>query len=146
MARLRFWWPRLVPGAMNGINVVANALQDRVPMIVLTGCVDADEALTYTHQVMDHAQVYRSITKGSVYVDGRWGRYHRRQGGIAGQPSPAPARYTSMCRSRWPIRAYQGLNVVDWQKLPPVAPGAECLEKARRWVAEAERPHGDHRS
>ncbi|MGI9370176.1 MAG: thiamine pyrophosphate-binding protein, partial [Ruegeria sp.] len=55
----------LGPGAMNGINVVANALQDRVPMIVLTGCVDEDEALTYTHQVMDHSQVYRSITKGT---------------------------------------------------------------------------------
>ncbi|MEY8839798.1 thiamine pyrophosphate-binding protein, partial [Cribrihabitans sp. XS_ASV171] len=35
----------LGPGAMNGVNVVANAWQDRVPMIVLTGCVDADEAL-----------------------------------------------------------------------------------------------------
>lgn len=51
------------PGAVNGINVVANAYQDRVPMIVLTGCVDADEALTYTHQVFDHQQVFRSITK-----------------------------------------------------------------------------------
>jgi hypothetical protein len=29
-------------------------MQDRVPMIVLTGCVDADEALSYTHQVLDH--------------------------------------------------------------------------------------------
>jgi acetolactate synthase-1/2/3 large subunit len=51
------------PGAVNGVNVVANAYQDRVPMIVLTGCVDADEALTYTHQVFDHQQVFRSITK-----------------------------------------------------------------------------------
>ena len=42
------------PGALNGVNVVANAEQDRVPLIVLTGCVDADEALTYTHQILDH--------------------------------------------------------------------------------------------
>ncbi|WP_317056066.1 thiamine pyrophosphate-binding protein [Roseovarius rhodophyticola] len=53
------------PGAMNGVNVIANAEQDRVPMIVLTGCVDADEALTYTHQVLDHQQVLRPITKES---------------------------------------------------------------------------------
>ncbi|MEM9846146.1 MAG: thiamine pyrophosphate-binding protein, partial [Pseudomonadota bacterium] len=53
------------PGAMNGVNVIANAEQDRVPMIVLTGCVDADEALTYTHQVLDHQQVLRPITKAS---------------------------------------------------------------------------------
>ena len=47
------------------INVVANAQQDRVPLIILTGCVDADEALTYTHQVLDHEAVFRSITKAT---------------------------------------------------------------------------------
>ena len=55
----------LGPGALNGINVVANAHQDRVPMIVLTGAVDADEAQTYTHQVLDQPQVFRPITKAS---------------------------------------------------------------------------------
>jgi len=53
------------PGAMNGVNVVANAHQDRVPMIVLTGCVDPDEALTYTHQVLDHRRVFDEITKAT---------------------------------------------------------------------------------
>ncbi|WP_135502611.1 thiamine pyrophosphate-binding protein [Roseovarius aestuariivivens] len=53
------------PGAMNAVNVVANAHQDRVPMIVLTGCVDEDEALTYTHQVLDHQAVFQPITKGT---------------------------------------------------------------------------------
>lgn len=53
------------PGAMNGVNVVANAYQDRVPLIVLTGCVDADEALTYTHQVLDHRAVFDEITKAT---------------------------------------------------------------------------------
>ncbi len=55
----------LGPGALNGINVVANAQQDRVPLIVLTGAVDADEAQTYTHQVVDQPQVFRPITKAS---------------------------------------------------------------------------------
>lgn len=55
----------LGPGALNGINVVANAQQDRVPLIVLTGAVDADEAQTYTHQVLDQPQVFRPITKAS---------------------------------------------------------------------------------
>lgn len=55
----------LGPGAMNGVNAIANALQDRVPMIVLTGCVDADEAQTYTHQVMDHSALFATITKQS---------------------------------------------------------------------------------
>ena len=55
----------LGPGALNGINVVANAHQDRVPLIVMTGAVDADEAQTYTHQVLDQPQVFRPITKAS---------------------------------------------------------------------------------
>lgn len=56
------------PGVVNGINVIANAFQDRVPLIVLSGCVDADEALTYTHQVFDHQQVLRSITKATFML------------------------------------------------------------------------------
>ena len=42
------------PGAANALNVAANALQDRVPLIILTGRVDAAEAITYNHQVFDH--------------------------------------------------------------------------------------------
>ncbi|WP_376870975.1 thiamine pyrophosphate-binding protein [Albirhodobacter sp. R86504] len=55
----------LGPGAANAVNVVANAMQDRVPMIFLTGCVDAAEAETYTHQVFDHQAMMRPIVKGS---------------------------------------------------------------------------------
>ena len=57
------------PGAMNGVNVVANAHQDRVPMLVLTGCVDAAEAQQYTHQVLDHEAVFRPITKATFRLD-----------------------------------------------------------------------------
>ena len=53
------------PGLANAVNVIANAEQDRVPLIVLTGCVDADEALTYTHQVMDHKVLMEPVTKAS---------------------------------------------------------------------------------
>src|SRR3546814_6004896 len=53
------------PGVVNVVNVIANAEQCRVPLIVLTGCVDETEALTYTHQVLDHQQVLRPIAKAS---------------------------------------------------------------------------------
>lgn len=55
----------LGPGVANAVNVVANALQDRVPLIFLTGCVDAAEAETYTHQVFDHQALLRPVVKGS---------------------------------------------------------------------------------
>jgi len=32
------------PDALNGVNALANAHQDRVPLIVIAGAVDADEA------------------------------------------------------------------------------------------------------
>ena len=54
----------LGPGLLNAVNVIANAHQDRVPMIVLTGCVEAAEAETYTHQVLDHGAVLAPVTKG----------------------------------------------------------------------------------
>jgi acetolactate synthase I/II/III large subunit len=55
----------LGPGVTNAVNVVANAMQDRVPLIFLTGCVDAAEAETYTHQVFDHQAMLRPVVKGS---------------------------------------------------------------------------------
>ncbi|MEJ8475239.1 thiamine pyrophosphate-binding protein [Roseibium algae] len=55
----------LGPGAANAVNAVANAWQDKVPLIFLTGCVDAGEAESYTHQVFDHQQLLRPIVKAS---------------------------------------------------------------------------------
>jgi acetolactate synthase I/II/III large subunit len=55
----------LGPGVANAVNVVANAMQDRVPLIFLTGCVDATEAETYTHQVFDHQAMLRPVVKAS---------------------------------------------------------------------------------
>ena len=53
------------PGVANAVNVIANAMQDRVPLIFVTGCVDGAEAESYTHQVFDHAQMLRPITKAT---------------------------------------------------------------------------------
>ena len=51
------------PGALNGINVVENAREDRVPLMVLTGCVDPETAEVYTHQVLDQREVFKGVTK-----------------------------------------------------------------------------------
>ncbi len=55
----------LGPGVANAINVVANAYQDRVPLLFLTGRVPAATAESYTHQVFDHRDLLRPIVKGS---------------------------------------------------------------------------------
>jgi len=53
------------PGVANAFNVVANAEQDRVPLIVFSGMVDPAEAMTYTHQVFDHGAVFARVCKAS---------------------------------------------------------------------------------
>lgn len=53
------------PGVVNAINVVTNAMQDRIPLIFITGCVDESEAQTYTHQVFDHQSLLKPIVKAS---------------------------------------------------------------------------------
>lgn len=127
------------PGAMNCVNVVANALQDRVPMIVLTGCVDADEALTYTHQVMDHQAVLRPVTKASFRLTAQGADVIAdRAVAVATEPRPGP------------VHIDVPIGVADAPAAParlrrrpaalPTAPHGAALAEARTWLAEAERP------
>jgi acetolactate synthase I/II/III large subunit len=57
------------PGVVNAINTIANAWQDQVPLIFLTGCVDAADTHHFTHQVFDHTSVLAPITKASFTVE-----------------------------------------------------------------------------
>lgn len=54
------------PGVSNAVNVIANAQQDRVPLVVLTGCIDDADTAWYTHQIFDHGAVLAPITKRSL--------------------------------------------------------------------------------
>ena len=57
------------PGIANAFNVVENARQDRVPLIVLAGSVDAGKALSYNHQVFDHGAVFSRACKASFTAE-----------------------------------------------------------------------------
>ena len=128
----------LGPGALNGINVVANAHQDRVPMVVLTGCVDAAEAATYTHQVLDQQAVFTPITKASFRLDadaaeviadkvvtiateGRNGPVHL---DVPISVAAAPASERNIARA----------------PAGKTAPSGDTLTQARDWLAAAEKP------
>jgi acetolactate synthase-1/2/3 large subunit len=54
------------PGLANTVNVAANALQEQVPLLIVSGCVDHSEAERYTHQVIDHSALMRPVTKASI--------------------------------------------------------------------------------
>ncbi len=55
----------LGPGVANAVNVVANAMQDRVPLIFLTGCIEGALNGSFTHQVVDHQAMLRPVVKGT---------------------------------------------------------------------------------
>ncbi len=126
------------PGAMNGVNVVANAEQDRVPMIVLTGSVDDHEAQTYTHQVLDHRAVFQPITKATFTMSAEAaGVIADKALGIATEGRPGPVHIdVPISVADAPARD-SGQRRAEARAVVPAGPD---LATARDWLAEAERP------
>ena len=58
----------LGPGSSNLVNAVANAYLDRVPMIALSGQIENKRRATFTHQVLDHGQLFGSISKWTATI------------------------------------------------------------------------------
>ncbi len=56
------------PGLANAVNSIANAFQEQVPLIVLSGCIGRGEAESFTHQVIDQAALLAPITKATFQV------------------------------------------------------------------------------
>lgn len=127
------------PGTLNGVNTVANALQDQVPLIVLSGCMDAGEAQTYTHQVVDQQAVFRPITKASfaltadaahviadkavgIATEGRMGPVHI--------DVPITVANTQVAEDAPPMRKAASAS----------APTGTDLAIARGWLETAKRP------
>ena len=81
----------LGPGVANAVNVVANAMQDRVPLVFLTGCVESALIGSFTHQVVDHQAMLRPVVKGTFKLErGKIGEVLREAIALArsGQPGP----------------------------------------------------------
>jgi len=127
------------PGTLNGVNTVANALQDQVPLIVLSGCVDAAEAQSYTHQVVDQQAVFAPLTKASFRLTAD-----------AAHIIADKAVTTAMEGAQGPVHIDVPIGVADTQipaKAPAPrraasasAPHGPDLDTARGWVAQAKRP------
>ncbi len=128
------------PGAVNGINVVANAHQDRVPLIVLTGCVDETEALTYTHQVLDHQAVFRPVTKETFRLTADGADIVADKAiGIATEGRAGPVHIDVPISVADALVAPGKLHRRQPASLVAPAEGPD-LTKARSWLGAAERP------
>lgn len=126
------------PGLMNAVNVVANAEQDRVPLIVIAGCIDPDEAATYTHQVLDHRAVLGPIAKATFTLTPESaGTVADKAVAIATEGRPGPVLIdVPVAVADRPAGSARPVRVAP----APVVPEPGALGTARAWLAEAERP------
>ncbi|OJF97647.1 thiamine pyrophosphate-binding protein [Pararhizobium antarcticum] len=57
------------PGLANAVNGIADAAQEHVPLVVISGIVDRATRARYTHQVIDQAQMLRPLVKASFEIE-----------------------------------------------------------------------------
>jgi acetolactate synthase I/II/III large subunit len=130
----------LGPGVANAINAVANAIQDRVPMLFITGCVDEHEAATYTHQVFDHAALMRPITKATFRMTAEAAEVIIDKAlAIAMDDPPGPVHIdVPISVANLEVIAAKGTR----RSLPaPTAPAdSSQWQQAREWLAKAKKP------
>jgi acetolactate synthase I/II/III large subunit len=128
----------LGPGVANAVNVVANAMQDRVPLVFLTGCVDAEVAKSYTHQVFDHQALLRPIVKGSFRLEsGSIGSTMVKAVALALEGQPGPVHIDV------PIGVAEGLSIEDdvaFLRAPKPIPSIKRIEVVKKLLAGAQRP------
>jgi len=128
------------PGVANAVNAVVNAYQDQVPLIYITGCVDANVAQTYTHQVFDHCELLKSVTKASfTLADGAVDIIIDKAVAIAMDGKPGPVHIDV------PISLAtidQNIPIPVRRVTPAISGPVESLElsMARNALIEAKRP------
>ena len=59
----------LGPGLANAVNGIADAAQERVPLIVVAGVAERALRARYTHQIVDHAALLRPLVKASFEIE-----------------------------------------------------------------------------
>jgi acetolactate synthase I/II/III large subunit len=128
------------PGVSNAVNVVANARLDRVPLIVLAGAVDADDALTYNHQIIDHARLLEPAIKGAFTLSAAAADLVTEKAlALASDPRPGPVLIDVPIE----VAAATATRAVGIRRArpEPAAPAeGAALDAARTWLAEARRP------
>ena len=127
------------PGIANAANAIANAWQDRVPMIVLTGCVPAVEAQTYTHQVFDHVRFLEPITKAAIRVEPGTAAICIDKAlkiAMSGRPGPVVLDVPIDVQRERPAEFHTSAHAPD----APMAPSGAALDQAREWLGQATRP------
>ncbi|MEM6744866.1 MAG: thiamine pyrophosphate-binding protein [Pseudomonadota bacterium] len=127
------------PGIANAVNVIANAEQDRVPLIAISGRVPEAEALTYTHQLFDHQAVLRPLVKATFEArPGACGAMTSKAIALALDPRPGPVHIDLPI----PVAAApEPRPAPPRAQMAPAAPAdGSALDEARARLAAARKP------
>ncbi len=127
------------PGLANGLNSVANAYQEQVPLIVLSGCIGTGEAESFTHQVIDQSALMAPITKAQFQVaKGSAQQVVEKALSIARADPPGPVHIDVPHDL-----AGSEVAVIERALLAPIRaawPEGEALETARDMLSRAKNP------
>ena len=86
----------LGPGATNLVNAVANAHLDRVPMLAISGQIEARREPYFTHQVVDHNRLFSPVAKWTAVVQpDTVGTVMRKALRVACSERPGPVHLTT---------------------------------------------------
>ncbi len=127
------------PGVVNAVNFVANAQQDRVPLIFLTGCIESATSQTFTHQWLDQSALLRPITKACFTADpGAIDVMIDKAVSIALDDPPGPVHVDVPVA----VAATAVVTAEPVRRPRPArgSPYGEWLAVARAWLAAALRP------
>lgn len=127
------------PGLANAVNSIANAFQEQVPLIVLSGCIDAGEAEQFTHQVIDQTALLAPVTKATFRVaDGTAAHVVQKALAVAMADPPGPVHIDLPVGLAGATQPEVTLTARATHK--PGWPDEASLADAARQLETAERP------
>jgi len=127
------------PGIANSLNSIANAFQEQVALIVISGCVEDAEAQSFTHQIIDQKALLKPITKAHFQVAaGNMDKIADKAIAIAMADPPGPVHIDvphNIAGSEIEVEDNEPATTV-----PGTWPEGKCLDKARAMLEKAKRP------
>jgi acetolactate synthase-1/2/3 large subunit len=127
----------LGPGATNLVTGVAGAWLDRCAMVAITGHANPDLGPDYTHQILDHASIFRPIVKrGDRLQEGRASEQIAGELAALRAAPPGPV-YIDVCAQVASSIAHGAPVAPPEESAGPaidLAPALACLERSRRPV------------
>jgi acetolactate synthase-1/2/3 large subunit len=132
----------LGPGLVNAMNGIADALQERIPLLAVSGVVERAVRGRYTHQILDHAALLRPLVKASFEVEAEGaGAVIERAMALALTPPCGPVHLDlapAVAAAADP--APREPRAVPRSTAPGVDPADPAIAELRRRLAVAQRP------